>query len=282
MSITGGEAASVTVHINDLPSHLFGADFDHEAKQRKFLELTLSNMRSALDRGLPEVRYCRHHGHTLSVAAGGPSLSDTVGELDGYIAAVNGSQRWLKDRDILPDACGVCDPYERMADIIDVDRRVRYFVSSTCHPAVFDKLKDCRVELWHSSGAEGAQEICQERNPDNWLMVGGGCTMGLRWINLGYVLGFRRFHLHGFDSSFRDSETHAYPDRRDGDGEHTLIVDGFKTRANFLGQVADFRMLLERYLQPDIEPVAIEVFGDGLLQTRWAQYRSRYPDSYRC
>ena len=277
----GGQILPVTVQLKDLPAHLFGEDFDHDAKRHEFLELTLSNMRSALERGLPEVRSCRRHAHTLSVAAGGPSLADTVGELDGYIGAVNGSQKWLKNRDILPDACGIADPYERMADIIDADKRVRYFVSSTCHPAVFDKLKDCHVQLWHSSGAEGAQEICQGKNPGNWFMIGGGCTMGLRWINLGYMLGFRRFHLHGMDSSFRDT-THAYPDRRDGDSDPILIVDGFKTRANFLGQVADFRMLLERYLQPDIEPVAIEVFGEGLLQTRWREYRTRYPDAYRC
>ena len=276
------EGGAVKVHLNDLPSHLFGADFDHEAKKHEFLELTLSNMRSAMDRGLPEVRPCRRHDHTLSVAAGGPSLSDTVGELTGYIAAVNGSQAMLKDRGVLPDACGICDPYEKMADIIDVDRRVRYFVSSTCHQSVFDKLSDCHVEIWHASGAKGAVELCKNKRPDDWFVIGGGCTMGLRWINLGYVLGFRRFHLHGMDSSFRDSGTHAYPDRRNNDGKATLILDGFKTRANFLGQVADFRMLLERYLEPDIEPVAIEVFGDGLLQTRWREYRTRYPDAYRC
>jgi len=269
------------VHMNDLPAHLFGADFDHDAKDREFLDLTLSNMRSALKRDLPRVGYRKRHNHTLSVAAGGPSLEDTVGDLTGYIAAVNGSQGWLKDRDILPDACGICDPHERMADIIDADRRVRYYVSSTCHPAVFDKLKDCRVELWHSSGAEGATEICQEADPDGWFMIGGGCTMGLRWINLGYVLGFRRFHLHGMDSSFRDSGTHAYPDRRDGDSKATLLVDGYMTRANFLGQIADFRMLLDRYAEPDIEPVAIEMFGDGLLQKRWGEYRTKYPDAYR-
>lgn len=276
------EGGKVSIHIDDLPSYLFGDDFDFDGKERDFLERTLSNMRLAIKRDLPEVRLCKRHAHTLSVAAGGPSLEDTVGELDGYIVAVNGSQKWLKDRGVLPDACGICDPSEHMADIIDVDRRVRYFVSSTCHPAVFDKLKDCRVELWHSSGAEGAEEICRENNSDDWLMIGGGCTMGLRWINLGYILGFRRFHLHGMDSSFRDSGTHAYSDRRDGDGEPILILDGFKTRANFLGQLADFRILLERYLAPDIEPVAIEVFGDGLLQTRWREYRTRYPDAYRC
>ena len=37
-------------------------------------ERMLANMRSALDRGLPEARLCRPHNGILSIAAGGPSL----------------------------------------------------------------------------------------------------------------------------------------------------------------------------------------------------------------
>ncbi len=245
-------------------------------------EEMVENMRSAMDRGLPEVRSCKPHGNTLSVAGGGPSLEDTVGDLSGYIAAINGSQKWLKDRDILPDACGILDPGEHMPDIIDADPRVRYFVASTCHPTVFDKLKDCQVHLWHPIGTPGAVSLCKEVQPDSWFMIGGGTTMGVRWIPLGYVLGFRRFHMHGMDSSFRDSKTHAYPDRRDADDKLTMNFCGHKTRMNFLAQVADFEQLLERYLEDDIHPVAIEVFGDGLLQSRWKEYRAKYPDAYRC
>ena len=247
-------------------------------------EAVFENMRSALGRDLPEVVPCKVHGNTLSVAGGGPSLEDTFGDLEGYIAAVNGSQAWLKDRDILPDACGVLDPGDHMADIIDADRRVRYFVSSTCHPTVFDKLEKagCQVNLWHPSGHPGAEKICREFHPDDWLMIGGGTTMGMRWINLGYILGFRRFHLHGMDSSFRAGKTHAYPDRRDTDDKLTMTFDGYKTRLNFMAQVADFFKLLERFLDQDTHPIAIEVFGDGLLQSRWRKFREKHPDAYRC
>ena len=147
----------------------------------------LENMRSALGRGLPEVKPCKVHGHKLSVVGGGPSLEDTYKELDGYIAAVNGSQLWLKERDILPDACGILDPSDHMPDIIDADKRVRYFVGSIVHPSVFDKLEKagCDVRLFHITGQPGGEEICKEANPDGWFMIGGGTTMGTRWINLG-------------------------------------------------------------------------------------------------
>lgn len=223
----------------------------------------LENMRSALSRGLPEVRRCRPHSHLLSVCGGGPSLADTFRDAKGYIAAINGSQRFLTENGILPDACGILDPGRHMPDVITADRRVRYFVASICDPGVFDKLKDCMVHLWHPSGVCGSEAALELRGGD-WLQVAGGCTMGLRWINLGYVLGFRTFHLHGMDSSFRDGETHAYPDReRDG---AILTINGRKTRANFWEQVGDFMATLQAFKQPDIEPVTFEVFGDGLLQ----------------
>ena len=246
-------------------------------------EVMLEHMRSAHGRGLPDVKPCKVHDNILSVAAGGPSLEDTYTELEGYIAAVNGSQAFLRGKGVLPDACAVLDPNAHMTDIIEADKRVRYFIASTCHPSVFDKLEKagCFVYLWHPTGTPGSELVCWAERPKDWLMIGGGTTMGLRWINLGYMLGFRRFHLHGMDSSFRDGQTHAYPDRRDHDDKGASTLDGYKTRLNFVIQVVDFFELLARFLKDDIEPIGIEVFGDGLLQSRWKKYREDHPDSYK-
>ncbi len=251
-------------------------------KTSESAEVMLDHVRSAHARKLPLVRMCRAHGHTLCVAGGGPSLEDTYKKLDGYIVSINASQTWLKDRNILPDACGILDPSPHVADLIDVDKRVRYYVAATCHPSVFDKLDGCAVSLWYPSGTPGSADLVKELDPDSWFTIGGGTTMGVRWLNLGYILGFRRYDLHGLDSSFRGGQTHAYPDRRDGDDEPSFKMDGYATRMNFQGQVADFFLTLKRFLEDDIEPVAIEMFGDGLLQHKWREYRKLYPDSFRC
>lgn len=229
----------------------------------------LGNMRSALARGLPELRLCKRHGHVMHVAGGGPSLADTAPELGNYIAAVNGSLGYLLSRGMVPNACGVLDPGAHMADIVAADRRVRYYVASLCDPAVFDKLLSagCHVTLWHPSGTPGAEDLLKETQPDTWLMIGGGSTMGLRWINLGYALGFRSFVLHGLDSSFREDRTHAYPDRADAKAWTT--VNGYPTRLNFLGQVSDFLAVMHRMKQTDIDPIHVDVRGDGLLQSTW-------------
>ncbi len=230
-------------------------------------ERMLANMRSALDRKLPSVTVCKPHGRTLSVAGGGPSIADTCGMLTDCIAAINGSLRFILDKPIIQGAsyfCGVMDAGEHIADALIADPKVRYYVASICDPGVFDKLKDCEVVLWHVTPAsiacpDEAAELIGDR-----LSIGGGCTMGLRWLNLGYVLGFRRFHLHGLDSSFRDGSTHAYPDR--ADTKDRLMVSGRETRPNFLAQVRDFFAVL-----PVFKDIEITMYGEGLLQDRWRE-----------
>ena len=234
-------------------------------------EIMLGNMRSSLERNLPALKVCKPHNLILSVAGGGPSLADTVKDLTGYIATINGSLKFLLSQPIVngsPYFCGVMDPNEHIADGLVDDCNIRYYVASICHPAVFDKLKNCHVVLWHttpiSTGDEaGATDILKAYSKD-WMAVGGGCTMGLRWINLGYVLGFRNFNLHGLDSSFRGSKTHAYPDR--ADKKNHLTVDGRETRLNFLAQVRDFLSVLETLQKPGFDRTEIKVFGEGLLQ----------------
>lgn len=244
-------------------------------------EQMVENMRSALARGLPELRWCKPHEFTLAIASGGPSLEDTYKELNGDIAAVNGSLGFLLERDIVPVFCGVLDANEHMTDIVAADPRVRYLVASNCHPSLFDKLlgAGCKVWLWHTTpasvGSLEAETVLKEARPETWQMIGGGCSIGLRLINIGYVLGYRDFHLHGLDSSFRDRRTHAYADRRFGDwvDQNRIMINGYPTSINYMQQVTDFAGLLNRFAEPDIDPCEFQVFGDGLLQSCWRKYK---------
>lgn len=246
-------------------------------------ERMLANMRSSIARGLPLATRCKPHGLTMSVAAGGPSLVDTYRELTGFICAVNGSLRWLLEREDRPEgsyACGIIDAGEHIADLIVADPDVRYYVASVCDPRVFEKLQGCDVKLWHitpesTEDPEGVTAILNGAYPEGWSAIGGGCTMGLRWLTLGYSLGFRKFELHGLDSSFRGESSHAYPDR--ADHKDWLEFNGHWTRPNFLAQVYDFFGSMKRLRDVDHEPIDVKVFGEGLLQDEWARYCEARP-----
>lgn len=244
-------------------------------------ETMLNQMRSSLGRGLKEARPCKRHDLLLSICGGGPSLGETYKEIEkgSIVAGINGSLWFLFDRGVPVHMCGVLDPREHIADIITaLPNAGRYYVASMCHPKVFDKLEGCDVTMWHASGTPGAEDVLKERGGDYWL-IGGGSTMGLRWINLGYFLGFRKFHLHGFDSSFREGNTHAYSDYRDG--QWASSTGKYATRPEFMQQVADFFVMLERFSQADIEPIEIEVFGNGLLPDAWKNYRAANPTAFK-
>ena len=160
-----------------------------------------------------------------------------------------------------------------MAEIIPAVDGVFYFIGSTCHPSLFDHLEGRQVIRWHPLGMPGMVDLIAPRTG-----IGGGTTMGLRWPTLGHYMGFRRFHLHGLDSSFRGGRTHAYDDYRDG--LESLAMQGYRTSLNFMRQVADYREMLDMFAaQPPEDRVSIKLFGDGLLQHTYrdAQHHLRQP-----
>ena len=223
-------------------------------------EAMLEHVRSALGRNLPQPQLCRPHGRTLSVAGGGPSLSDTYSQLGGVIVTANAGLGFLLSKGITPWACGLLDARPHIADLIEPHPDVFYFVASTCHPSVFDKLKNSQVILWHPSGAPGLEAILPRGTP----MIAGGTTMGMRWLNLGHYMGFRRFEMHGLDSSYRGAKTHAYPDSRDGKAG-TIEINGYVTDNNFLTQCLDW-FQMEELFQLDADKPVVNFHGDGLLQ----------------
>lgn len=224
-------------------------------------ETMLEHVRSALGRNLPLPQLCRPHGHTMSVAGGGPSLAETYTELDGVIVTANAGLGFLLSKNITPWAVGLLDARPHIADLIEARPDVFYFVASTCHPRVFDKLKNSKVILWHPSGAPGISEALPRDTP----MIGGGTTMGIRWLNLGHYMGFRKFEMHGLDSSYRGGQTHAYPDSRDGKAG-TIEINGYFTDNNFLTQCVDWFQMSELLHMDDDRPL-VNFHGDGLLQS---------------
>ena len=214
------------------------------------------------------------HDLTLSVMAGGPSLARTWQQAEGRLIAVNGVHDWLVDRGTIPWACCLLDADPRMADLVTPRDDVIYFVASMSDPAVFDRMKGRHVVLWHASGPAGA-ELALARSA--YMAVGGGTTVAVRCLTLGYVLGFRRFRFFGLDSSYEDGVSHAY--------QHDLLPTvtvaagnrEFVTQVGFAKQALDFCEIMDNFesgmLTGKPEHLDVEVIGDGLLPTLIAEHR---------
>lgn len=235
-------------------------------------EAVLDNVRSALERGLPEIRpaFVAHDGH-LVIVGSGPSLPQFLGELRHErekgrpICAIKGAHDFLIENDIIPELFLTIEAQDKTHQLKLKNENTVYLLASRVHQAVFDHLKGCNVVLWHSWAST---ELFKELNGK--VKIGGGTTSGLRAITLGYVLGFRNFVLYGFDSCLaEDGKTKRFT------GEHAgMVVDRWVAGRRFLCngamalQADEFQELYK--VMPDMK---IDVKGDGLIAAIVAERR---------
>lgn len=265
-------------------------------------------VRKAMKWNVPSINYVRGSMHLKAalICGGGPSLKASipaVRELQrrgGIVITVNKTHDHFQNPEWLESCAGhdptpikpwghvVLDPMPWVADYIARPLPgVKYFVASSCNPSVMRKLRlgggECY--LWHAGadfyGVPMPHEILQREFPNKpWGIVVGPTTVGLRSVILGYDLGFRMFHLLGFDSSMAkvngEFKLHAYEKTRPVDSNeglvtlHTKIGDySFYTNDHMGRQATDFEDLIEQIYNHIVsgrwEPVDLRVHGDGLL-----------------
>lgn len=180
-----------------------------------------ANIRSACGRALPWLKMQpEHDGHAV-IVGGGPSLADNLDELrwryeqGQRVIALNNTGAWLLERGVVPFAHVMLDARESNVRFVQYDPpNTKFLIASQCCPAMFDALRGRDVTLWHPN-IEGIQEFIGDTET---ALIGGGTTVGLQAMSIAYVLGYRKIHLYGFDSSYRGMEGHAY-DQKENDGE---------------------------------------------------------------
>lgn len=178
------------------------------------LDQRYAHMRSAIKRPLPRLqRQPMDDSKTLSIACYGPSMRETWSALRHPMISMSGATKFLVERGITPDYHIDMDPRQNkvMTSLPPVPG-VTYLVASVCCPEYFDALADSRVLLWHTVSSNWEQDLKWVSVEDfDTLVVSTGSTIGMAAIQLGGLLGFRRFEIHGMDGSFAGSERHAGP-----------------------------------------------------------------------
>jgi hypothetical protein len=196
------------------------------------------------------------------------------------IFAIKGAHDWLvQELNIIPDACVFLDPQDHMVDRLQLagqwpatHRGCVYFIASQCSPKMFEHLNGQKIVMWHALSNVGEKNLLKGR-----LMVGGGTTSGMRTFNLAYLMGFKRFHLYGFDSCNKDETSKYKRVNIHTGGDHAVKV--IKVNCNgkdhwcnpaMAGQANEFQDMIKMF-GGDIR---IKVYGDGLIASLMEERKS--------
>lgn len=214
----------------------------------------------------------------VMILGGGPSLNEHLEEIrqkrtDGVkLVTLNGTYNWALEHGLTPSATVVVDAREfneRFTHpVVDA---CKYLISSQVHPKVLEGLPTERTYLWHQPTPQ-IRDMLNERYPA-WFQIPGGSTVMLRAIPLLRLLGFKKFHLYGFDSCIAESmkfkgevnfSHHAYAQP---ENDKDVVIDCYVEGRKFLchpwmvSQAQEF-MDLVTFLGNEIE---LAVYGDGLI-----------------
>jgi SAM-dependent methyltransferase len=229
----------------------------------------IENVKANLDAGWSEVTPHPTNDVEVMILGGGPSLNEFIDDIREKRAAgvklvtLNGTYNWALEHGLTPSA-------QIMVDAREFNKRFtkpvvddcKYLISSQCHPSVLEGLPHDRTLLWHTTMSAIRDTLNESR--ERWYGVPGGSTVMLRAIPLLRMLGFKRFHLYGFDSCVIGKDHHAYS-QPENDTEVVIdtIVGGkvFKCHAWQIAQAQEF-MDLVKFLGDELE---LEVYGDGLI-----------------
>jgi len=231
----------------------------------------LEQVRQNLTRDIPFLAPSNEHAGTMLIVGGGPSLQDTLVKLrfhqqrGGKLFALNGTHDWLIERGIVPDFHVLLDSRpDNVCFVQKPHKHVKYLVGAQCHPCMFEALEGYDVRLWISD-ADGVAELVKGREDKPIVLIGGGATVGMKAMFMGYVLGYRKFHFFGFDSSYRDEQNHAYPQPLNANERRMEIQAGDRTFtcAPWMAkQAMEFQRQARKLLELGCR---LTVHGDGLI-----------------
>jgi hypothetical protein len=228
------------------------------------------NIRKNITKGLPQVQpYETQWDKTVGIVLGGPTLKETFPDLlekkkNGMpVVAVNGSYQYCIKNGLFPSGMIMLDSREfNNRFVLPLTEGCKYFISSQCHPSVFENLKDSKVWIWHCAGDDNF-DLLKEVYGEEYYPIMGGATVALRAVHLLRMLGFPKFEMYGFDSCII-GEHHAY-EQPENDGEEVLnvVVSGreFLCTAAHYHQAKEFVDMIAK----TGEYYDLAVHGDGLI-----------------
>lgn len=234
-------------------------------------ETLFEHARHAITLGLPVVRMEEAHQVPAIMVGGGPSAGDKE-QLDairllqangGKIFALNNAAAMLRSQGITPDFQILIDARESNKRFVADGNAEHILIASQCHPTTFEAAmkSPSKVSVYHPL-ITGLEAIVGK----DQCFIGGGTTVGLTGMCLVFAMGYRKYHVFGFDCCNRGQATHAYL-QPENEGQETLQVAVnnrvFSASLTMVSQLEKFQVLAPHLTELGCH---IELYGDGLLQ----------------
>ena len=180
------------------------------------------------------------HNLEAVLVGSGPSVKTQISKLKKFrkdpnkvFFGIKGGHDFLIDNKIQPDFGVAVDPLEKIhkQNFLRKAEKCVYFIASQCHPTLFDTLVERgeNVVIWHLLTASLNDWSKDPESPVfQHYMIPGGSTSGLRGIVLAHAMGFRKFHLFGYDSCLqgkrRKVNGEEMYDKKDDEGKDRVIA----------------------------------------------------------
>lgn len=224
-------------------------------------------------RDLEWMRAEPEHDRLAVMVGGGASIADfpdTIRKMQAAgatVFAMNGASKWLGAEGIAVDYQCILDAKEETHTLVDPNARA-HLIASQVHPSTMEAVSNPIV--WHCNTGNIEQDFPPERIArGGYALVSGGSACGNSALSAAYAMGYRAFHIFGFDSCHRDGESHAYKQPMNTFIPNVPVKWGgrtFTASVAMKAQAEDFQITSQALKRLGCE---FHVYGDGLLQTMY-------------
>jgi len=237
------------------------------------------NIRANSEKDLPWLQNKDEHDGVAIMIGGGDSINDYIEDIrklqsdGGKVFAMNGASKWARGHGIPVDYQVIIDAKKETAQLVDSGAKEHLF-GSQCNEKTIDNAH--ALTLWHLAIENIETLFPKDRSyKGGYVMIGGGSSAGTSGMCVAFSQGYRKFHVFGYDSSYRNGKSHAYEQRMNQFMPTTNVVWGnkdFKVSVGMKAQAEQFQVTAQALKQ---EGCDINLYGDGLLQ---AMYHTKATD----
>jgi uncharacterized Rossmann fold enzyme/SAM-dependent methyltransferase len=211
------------------------------------------------------------HNKIAVICGGGPSLADSMHDIRWHwekghtIFGLNGAANFLANRWLAPDYQIIIDAQEITSSLVEADALHRVYASHV-HP----QTAQYADQFFHLN-FDGLEDLLPPEKvaAGGYTLVGGGVSVGITALVVAYVMGYREFHLFGYDSSNRPGKTHAYSQPHNAMIPNIDVEWGGQTYNASMPMKLQAEAFLRFAWQLQDAGCTLHVHGDGLLPAMW-------------